>query len=164
MWWNRASPFEFDGKSMETETPTWSEFPNGGKTTVEQILGSHLHWVKKRPKSERYTVSSWDTNPWSNFCDPHWKLICCNKWYPRTSEISTQPEIAVRTHFYVWYGTKTAPVFLTTDGEASWSLPPGSVSLLLGSTVQPANTYSCIFKLIGQVRSKTKFFNLPLFP
>ena len=33
-------PFEFDGKSMETETATWSEFPNGGKSIVEQILAS----------------------------------------------------------------------------------------------------------------------------
>ena len=31
---------EFDGKSMETETTTWSEFPNGGKAIVEQILAS----------------------------------------------------------------------------------------------------------------------------
>ena len=40
MWWNGASHCEFDGKSMETVTTTWSEFPNGGKTTVEQILAS----------------------------------------------------------------------------------------------------------------------------
>ena len=38
MWWNRTSHCEFDGKSMETETTTWSEFPNGGKAIVEQIL------------------------------------------------------------------------------------------------------------------------------
>ena len=41
-------------------------------------------------------------------------------------------------------GTKTTPGFLPADGEASWSLGPSSVSLLLGSTVQPENTYSCI--------------------
>ena len=28
------------GKSMETETSTWSEFPNGMKVIVEQILAS----------------------------------------------------------------------------------------------------------------------------
>ena len=32
--------FEFDGKSMKTETTTWSEFPNGGKVIVEQILAT----------------------------------------------------------------------------------------------------------------------------
>ena len=32
-----------------------------------------------RLKIERYAVSSWDNNPWSNFCDPHWELICHNK-------------------------------------------------------------------------------------
>ena len=38
MWWNRASCCKYDGKSMETETTTWSEVPNGWKTTEEQIL------------------------------------------------------------------------------------------------------------------------------
>ena len=32
--------FEFKGKSMETGTTTWSEYPNEGKTTVEQKLVS----------------------------------------------------------------------------------------------------------------------------
>ena len=31
---------EFDGKSMETEATTWSEFPNGEKAILEQILAS----------------------------------------------------------------------------------------------------------------------------
>ena len=31
---------EFDGKAMETETKTWSEFSNGGKAIVEEILAS----------------------------------------------------------------------------------------------------------------------------
>ena len=35
-----ASCCEFDGKSMETAKTT--EFPNGGKAIVEQILVSHL--------------------------------------------------------------------------------------------------------------------------
>ena len=34
------SLFEFDGKSMETDTITWSEFCNEGKGVVEQILAS----------------------------------------------------------------------------------------------------------------------------
>ena len=40
MWWNRTSPCEYDGKSIETEKTKWSEFPNGGKAIVEQILTS----------------------------------------------------------------------------------------------------------------------------
>ena len=31
---------EFDGKSMETKTLTWPEFPKGNKAIVEQILAS----------------------------------------------------------------------------------------------------------------------------
>ena len=38
MQWNGASCCEFDRKSMEPETTTWSEYPNGGKAIVEQIL------------------------------------------------------------------------------------------------------------------------------
>ena len=49
------------------------------------------------------------------------------------------------------HGTKTTPVFLPVDGEASWSLLPSSVSLLSDSTVQPENTYSHILKVTGQV-------------
>ena len=35
---NEAWPFEFHGKSMETETTTWSKFPDGEKAIVEQRL------------------------------------------------------------------------------------------------------------------------------
>ena len=42
------------------------------------------------------------------------------------------------------HGTKTTPVFLPADGEASWLLLPSLVSLLSDGKVQPENTYSCI--------------------
>ena len=54
------------------------------------------------------------------------------------------------------HGTKTTPVFLPADGEASWSLLPSSVSLLSGGTVQPENTYFCILKVTGQVWESQK--------
>ena len=38
--WNGVFPFEFDEKLMETETKTWSEYPNEAKAIVEQILES----------------------------------------------------------------------------------------------------------------------------
>ena len=49
------------------------------------------------------------------------------------------------------HGTKTTPVFLPADGEASWLLLTSSISLISGSTVQPENTYSHILKVTGQV-------------
>ena len=45
------------------------------------------------------------------------------------------------------HGTKTKPVLLPVDGEASWLLLPSSVSFLLGGTVQPENTYYHILKV-----------------
>ena len=39
---------EFDRKSMETETTVWSEFPNGGKAIIEQILASEETNVSRR--------------------------------------------------------------------------------------------------------------------
>ena len=40
MQWNGAFHCEYGGKSMETETITWSEFPYGGQAIVEQVLAS----------------------------------------------------------------------------------------------------------------------------
>ena len=54
------------------------------------------------------------------------------------------------------YGTKTTLVFLSADGESSWSLLPSSVSLLSGGTVQPENTYFCILKLTVQIWESQK--------
>ena len=60
-------------------------------------------------------------------------------------------EIALGTHFYAQHGTKTIPVFLSADGEASWSLLPSLVLFPSGGTVQPKNTSSCIFKVTAQI-------------
>ena len=49
MRWNGASCCELVGKSMETETTIWSEFPNGGKAIVEQILALEERNKSKRP-------------------------------------------------------------------------------------------------------------------
>ena len=51
MQWNGASRFEFVGKSMEAATTTWSEFPNGGKAIIEQILAPEEKNKFKRSKS-----------------------------------------------------------------------------------------------------------------
>ena len=50
-------PFEFIGKLMETETIIWSEFPNGGKTIVEQMLAS-------KEINESKTAGLWETQSW----------------------------------------------------------------------------------------------------
>ena len=60
------------------------------------------------------------------------------------------------------HGTKTTPVFLPADGEASWSLLPSSVSLLSSSTVQPEKTYSYILKVTGQVWESQKRISITL--
>ena len=58
MWWNRASRFEFDGKLMEMETTTWSEFPNGGKAIVYQILVSEVRNKSKEQDCESHSQGS----------------------------------------------------------------------------------------------------------
>ena len=50
MGWYGASCFEFIGKSMETEKTTWSQFPDGGKAIVEQILASEEINKSKRAR------------------------------------------------------------------------------------------------------------------
>ena len=54
---NWASCFQFIGKSMETETTAWSEFPNGGKTIVEQTAVS-----EERKKFKR--AGMWESGIW----------------------------------------------------------------------------------------------------
>ena len=49
------------------------------------------------------------------------------------------------------HGTKSTPVFLPADGEASWSILPRLVSLLLDGKVQPENTYSSNLNVTGQL-------------
>ena len=62
------------------------------------------------------------------------------------------------------HGTKTTPVFLPADGEASWSVLPSSVSLLSGGTMQPENTYSRILKVTGQVWESQKRISIKTNP
>ena len=54
------------------------------------------------------------------------------------------------------HGTKTTPVFLLADGEASWLLLPRSVCLLSDSTMHSEDTYSCILNVTGQVCDSQK--------
>ena len=54
------------------------------------------------------------------------------------------------------HGTKTTPIFLPANEEASWVLLSSSVSLLSSGTVQPENTYPCILKVTGQVWESQK--------
>ena len=75
---------------------------------------------------------------------------------PTDSEISTTPEIAVGIQFHAQYDIKSAPVFLSADGEVFWLLLPSLVSLISGGTVQPENTYSCKLKVKGQVWESQK--------
>ena len=56
MQWNRAFRFEFIGNSVVTET-TWSEFPNGGKAIVEEMLASE---EEKTPKGKIMRITVWD--------------------------------------------------------------------------------------------------------
>ena len=56
MQWNGASCCKFNGKSMETETTTWSEFPNEEKVIVEQMLAS-----EERSKSKRAGLWEWQS-------------------------------------------------------------------------------------------------------
>ena len=56
MQWNGASRCEFDGKSMETGTKTWSEFPNGRKAIVGQITVSEEINKSKRARVGKLTI------------------------------------------------------------------------------------------------------------
>ena len=67
-----------------------------------------------------------------------------------TLKTSKPQKIAVGT-FSMQHGTKTTPLFLPADGEATWLLLSSFVSLLSGGTAQPGNTYFCILEVTVQV-------------
>ena len=46
-------------------------------------------------------MSSWDTNPWNDFSNSHWELICCNKWQ-KTGLLSTQNQTWQSSINCVW--------------------------------------------------------------
>ena len=64
--------------------------------------------------------------------------------------------MAVEEHFHARHGTKTIPLFLPADREASWSLLPSLVSLLSDGTIEPENIYSYILKVTAQVWESQK--------
>ena len=58
MQWLGVSYCEFDGKPMETETTTWSEFPNGRTATADKILTSEKRNKSKRADCESHSMGS----------------------------------------------------------------------------------------------------------
>ena len=110
-----------------------------------------IHWVKigQKQKGRVWVLET----PILEiiFYDSHWELNYCNKWHPGNLKISTQPGIAVGTHFHAGRGTKNTP-----DGEASCLLLSNSISLLSGSTVPPESTCSCILRVTGQICESQK--------
>ena len=87
-------------------------------------------WWRQWAKNQVLTNQNW-RNRW---CQIVRQTIC--KWHPRSSEVSTQLEIAVRTHVHARHGTKTTPVFFPADWEACSWLLPSLGSLLSGGTEQ----------------------------
>ena len=56
MWWIGASHSKYDGKSIETETTAWPEFPDGGKANVKHILVSKE--INKSKRAGRWESQS----------------------------------------------------------------------------------------------------------
>ena len=54
---------EYDGKSMKTETTTWSKFPNRGKAIVEQTLASQETNPNKQDYKNYSLGSKWENYP-----------------------------------------------------------------------------------------------------
>ena len=55
---NGTSCCEYDRKSMETETTTWSEFPDGRKAIVDQILDQKKEMNPKEQDCEIHSLGS----------------------------------------------------------------------------------------------------------
>ena len=84
---NGASHCEYDGKSMETETTKWSDFPNGGKAIVEQILAS-----EERKKSKRAGLSESQSGIWVGKLTIWFSNSLCSADGPDSSSTSISSE------------------------------------------------------------------------
>ena len=75
-----------------------------------------FHWVKKKIKIRKAGCESTILNVFSlNFCEPHWQLICHNKWCPGISEIFKPLDIVAGMHFHVQPGTKSCYLYLLME-------------------------------------------------
>ena len=107
-----------------------------------------FHWVKKEVKTGKARcefMTHWSLKEFL------WSPLGTHLSYqmtPGTFQISTPLEIAVGTQLHE---TKTTPLFLTANGEASWSLLSSLISLLSGGKMQPEKSYCCILKVTGQI-------------
>ena len=95
---------------LQTFTPE-TDLKEGSSLKHCSNILPHLQWVKK------VGCGFMNINPWINFCNPHWELICCNKWHLGTSEVSTPPGIIAGTHFHALHSIKTTTVFLFADRD-----------------------------------------------
>ena len=96
-------------------------------------------------------MSSWGTNPWSDFCNPQWELIGHNKSHLGTSETSKNSRRD--TVLCVNMALKLPQYFCLLVEKP---LFPSLISILSRGTVQPENTYSCIVKVTRQVWESQK--------
>ena len=87
------------------------------------------------------------TNPWTSFFDPHWVLICSNKWHLGISEILIPPEIAVKIHFHMGHGTKTISVFLPVDEKLLVATSKfGLLNIRLYSGIRNTYIFHCLWR------------------
>ena len=75
MQWNRASHFEFDGKSMETETTTWAESPTRGKAIVEQTLASEERNPKEQDCESQFGINVRKLTIWVRSFEIHYDRV-----------------------------------------------------------------------------------------
>ena len=61
--------------------PSFRELCNSKLSSLHAFdhVAIFIKFKFEKKKIEMQDVSWWDTNPRSNFCDPHWELICRNK-------------------------------------------------------------------------------------
>ena len=85
---------------METETTTWSEFPNGGKATVEQIL--RLEEINKSKGARLWESQSgihiWKLTNWVRSFE-------VEKLWQNSAGVSVPPELAISP--YIMTSSKT---------------------------------------------------------
>ena len=125
---------EFDSKKDSLSTKLeWRRQILAKLSFDSKLSGLHIfdmaiiHCIKNWLRNRKVGCKFMRHQSLKDFCDPHWELICHNKWNPGTSEISTplMRNIALKLfwYFYLLMKKPQSPYYQTAQWNQKTPIP-----------------------------------------
>ena len=115
---NDSHPTKFERRPRILAKASFRELCHSKFSVYLLLIIWPFHWVKKEVNIVKVGCDFMRHQSLDNFCDTHWGLIYCNIWHPGTLGISTTPEIAIGTLFYLLFGYPKANCGPLTRGQS----------------------------------------------